>query len=213
MTVEDRHSDSFGGPELQAERQKRPDPVHELHRVERERLESLLKTRFDEIASLTALLRKQEVDLGSLRELVQTQAAALKQQADMENQIKQLGNELLKLHDLNLAGHEKRDRIEIKCADLENRIRSKDQLNARVIMEYGRAIGKLLETSDWPLLTEQGRLKRRMKLLLRSGLFDAGWYLARYPDVAGSGMDPLLHYLRFGIHEGRLPNPALDDYP
>ena len=40
-------------------------------------------------------------------------------------------------------------------------------------------------------------------LALASQFFDAGWYLARYPDVAAAGLDPLTHFPRFGIAEGR----------
>ena len=39
----------------------------------------------------------------------------------------------------------------------------------------------------------------------KPAFFDAIWYLARNPDVAAAGMDPLRHYLRFGRAEGRLP--------
>ncbi|KQZ81970.1 hypothetical protein ASD64_09530 [Mesorhizobium sp. Root157] len=38
-----------------------------------------------------------------------------------------------------------------------------------------------------------------------SPLFDSDYYLASNPDVAESGMDPLVHYLLFGRKEGRLP--------
>ncbi len=41
-------------------------------------------------------------------------------------------------------------------------------------------------------------------------LFDAPWYLAQYPDVAASGVDPLTHYLKWGAREGRNPNPVFD---
>ena len=40
-----------------------------------------------------------------------------------------------------------------------------------------------------------------------SGLFDADWYTVTYPDVAESGMDPLIHYCQSGRFEGRNPNP------
>lgn len=43
------------------------------------------------------------------------------------------------------------------------------------------------------------------RLAQQSARFDAGWYLAQYPDVAASGMDPWTHYLRHGQAEGRLP--------
>jgi GT2 family glycosyltransferase/glycosyltransferase involved in cell wall biosynthesis len=41
-------------------------------------------------------------------------------------------------------------------------------------------------------------------------LFEEGWYLERYPDVATSGMDPLQHYAQFGVAEGRAPNRYFD---
>jgi len=43
-----------------------------------------------------------------------------------------------------------------------------------------------------------------------SGLFDPDWYLAQYPDIAAAGVDPLVHYVKVGIGEGRLPGPRFD---
>jgi O-antigen biosynthesis protein len=37
------------------------------------------------------------------------------------------------------------------------------------------------------------------------GFFDAEWYIARYPDVAESGISPYEHYLQYGKKEGRYP--------
>lgn len=49
------------------------------------------------------------------------------------------------------------------------------------------------------------------RILIRfSGLFDPQWYLESYTDVAASGMDPLLHYARYGAAEGRKPNATFD---
>lgn len=36
--------------------------------------------------------------------------------------------------------------------------------------------------------------------------FDSVFYLRKYPDVALANINPLIHYLRNGRHEGRLPN-------
>jgi len=47
-------------------------------------------------------------------------------------------------------------------------------------------------------------------LIRASGLFDVDWYLATYPDVAASGMDPIDHYLRIGAALGYNPNPLFD---
>ncbi|WP_152608571.1 glycosyltransferase family protein [Croceibacterium mercuriale] len=49
-----------------------------------------------------------------------------------------------------------------------------------------------------------------VRLLRKSAGFDAGWYLAQYPDVKAAGLDPLGHYLDFGAVEGRRPNPHFD---
>jgi glycosyltransferase involved in cell wall biosynthesis len=64
------------------------------------------------------------------------------------------------------------------------------------------------------------RRKRRSELdqlspqlradLLRSGLFDAEWYLDTYADVAEAGADPLRHYFQVGAAETRRPNPCFD---
>ncbi len=58
------------------------------------------------------------------------------------------------------------------------------------------------------------RLRRTNKLyrqtIENSGLFDAGWYLERYPDVAKSKIDPLYHYAVYGGKEGRSPSLYFD---
>lgn len=43
-----------------------------------------------------------------------------------------------------------------------------------------------------------------------NALFDPVAYLAANPDVAASGVNPLLHYQEFGWHEGRNPGPGFD---
>lgn len=47
-------------------------------------------------------------------------------------------------------------------------------------------------------------------LIRNSGLFDRDYYLARYPDVAESGLDPVDHYLQIGAAKGYDPNPLFD---
>jgi len=52
--------------------------------------------------------------------------------------------------------------------------------------------------------------RRLAALISESVLFDADWYLEHNPDVAGSGVDPALHYIRHGGNEGRNPGPFFD---
>lgn len=56
-------------------------------------------------------------------------------------------------------------------------------------------------------LSERRKLQQETALLKKSKLFDAEWYLQRYPDVAGAGADPVLHYLVHGAANGRDPGP------
>lgn len=41
--------------------------------------------------------------------------------------------------------------------------------------------------------------------IVASGAFDPDWYCATNPDVAESGTDPALHFLQYGLVEGRAP--------
>ena len=51
------------------------------------------------------------------------------------------------------------------------------------------------------------RTERDVSLIRSSGLFDRDFYLAHNPDVAQSGIDPVIHYLQYGGVERRDPGP------
>ena len=46
------------------------------------------------------------------------------------------------------------------------------------------------------------------RVLRRSSLFDAEWYLQQNPDVREAQVDPIKHYVRFGAIEGRDPSSS-----
>lgn len=52
----------------------------------------------------------------------------------------------------------------------------------------------------------------QLATLRDSGLFDGGWYLRAYPEVARTGLSPALHYLRHGAAEGKEPNPDFSSH-
>lgn len=72
-------------------------------------------------------------------------------------------------------------------------------------------------TADSPLLNWNPALALFRKILLgrknvadleiMRQLFDTKWYLNRYADIAHSGVDPYVHYLRSGAAQGRDPHP------
>lgn len=59
------------------------------------------------------------------------------------------------------------------------------------------------------LVVDSSTLDTR-KLVERSGLFDAEFYLRTYPAVAAAGIDPLTHFLERGGAEGRQPSSGFD---
>jgi len=63
----------------------------------------------------------------------------------------------------------------------------------------------LLEQEKWWWRFMPFGWQRRMRdrRLLRKNLFDSDSYLARNPDVAASGQDPLRHFVKHGIMENR----------
>jgi hypothetical protein len=56
--------------------------------------------------------------------------------------------------------------------------------------------------------SEHAGILRNFKAINR--VFDTQFYLAQSPDVRAAGMNPLLHYLRYGAAEGRKPHRLFD---
>jgi hypothetical protein len=54
------------------------------------------------------------------------------------------------------------------------------------------------------------KLREHYLAVQNSPLFDAKFYLTRYPDVAQRGEEPILHYLKHGSDEGRWPSAVID---
>lgn len=48
------------------------------------------------------------------------------------------------------------------------------------------------------------------RLIRTAGLFDAEYYLQPRPDVAAKEVNPLRHYLYYGVREAAWPNPPFD---
>ena len=49
-----------------------------------------------------------------------------------------------------------------------------------------------------------------VEAVLDTGLFDEPFYRKQNPDLAGLGIEPILHFVRDGWREGRRPNPFFD---
>jgi hypothetical protein len=49
-----------------------------------------------------------------------------------------------------------------------------------------------------------------LEIVRHSGFLDPDWYRATYPDVGLSGLDPVVHFVRYGARLGRDPGPGFD---
>ncbi len=88
---------------------------------------------------------------------------------------------------------------------LENRrLLSNEDAENRV--QWLREVSILLSRLPgwWWIMPLKWQLTQKHRRLRSRNLFDADAYLARYPDVAKSGIDPLDHYIVHGIGEGRI---------
>ncbi len=88
---------------------------------------------------------------------------------------------------------------------LDERDARADEGKRAEIERIEQALIALATAPYFPAL--RGRqLRRRAELLKATGLFDPEWYRTRYSDIAETGIDPALHFLQFGLNEGRHPN-------
>jgi GT2 family glycosyltransferase len=88
--------------------------------------------------------------------------------------------------------------------------RAKADARLRSGSAAGRLFSRVREHAVGLVSGISPRKRREARIVAESGMFDAAWYLEQNPDVAAKRLDPLRHYLSFGVREGRDPNPAFD---
>lgn len=76
--------------------------------------------------------------------------------------------------------------------------------------EYAGLINNLIAAGTPSYLPKAMRLRRRRQILEKYDLFDRDWYVDRYPDVLASQVEPDVHFLQYGLREGRSPNRLID---
>lgn len=95
---------------------------------------------------------------------------------------------------------------------LEDRFRELGTLTG-MIEERERELTALREAAAEPgrrAAREVISTAAQLQLIRQSGLFDADWYLATYPDVAAAGLPALEHFLQHGAAEMRNPSAGFD---
>jgi hypothetical protein len=144
---------------------------------------------------LRAQLAGRDKELGEAR---RGEQALSKKKAALEADISDRFAELATLTKLLAARDSELQRRAVQVEGFQTRVA---EMERRVTWRLSAPWHALV---DW-LGVERSRARR---LVAASGLFDAEWYKARYPDVAENGGDPLDHYMRYGWQEGRDPSDA-----
>ncbi|MBX9914935.1 MAG: glycoside hydrolase family 99-like domain-containing protein [Pseudomonadaceae bacterium] len=176
----------------------------------------LMQSMEDQGAQLSECLAAKDLSIGQLGERLNELSGSLElthQQLDVANQQfstlsaqQDLQARQLSLQE-NLLFAERARVIELEGV-LAQRTAEKYQIQyALAVSRTGRsAVKSLIKALARRLGLGRLHMQHVRKRLMRSGLFDAEYYLATYPDVAAAGIDPLKHFLGGGWAEGR--NPA-----
>lgn len=181
--------------ELEDTRQRDRDRADRLAgELEMER--ARINSRFEEIATLTRMLRKKEDEFSAEVERARSEREASDR----------------RIAELDEARQQNSGRVKQLSRQLDDRM-SEAQIaeeqklllrNVSAVLLNGSA-SRSLKGLIAGFAPAGIRIKKQKARLKRSGIFDADAYLAAYPDVAQEGMDPLWHYIIHGIGEGRQP--------
>jgi glycosyltransferase involved in cell wall biosynthesis len=155
-----------------------------------------------------AASQARELALGQELEAMQRQQTSLAAQLSSDHE------DARALHARVAAAEQELDARGLRLARLH--------VELKAVQEYppwrlGRPLRRILGRIPSFLLPSALRpdfgLQRDAALLRGSGSFDTDHYRLQNPDVAEAGLDPVLHYLRFGAAEGRDPSPSFNtDY-
>jgi hypothetical protein len=192
------------------------DEIAELAKLKDDEIAELAKLKEDETADLAARLTEADSTLSALRAectALETRLTSVDAQLKTANQ--EFAGDLRKIEAERDTAQASTRAAEAKQAEAFQELATITQLlrkqerhaeAAHEHLDWALAIQQQIVRQPrwWSLMPKSSRRKRELRKLKRAGLFDGAAYLQRYPDVAAAGFDPLDHYLRYGIHEGRV---------
>jgi hypothetical protein len=166
------------------------------------KLQAELATKTNEVATQKAELAKARKQSENILDKKTAQAEIASLNAKIETQINELV-ELTRLFEIEkasarntLSGQKSWQAIQIELRDAE--------------IAMLRAGQSRLRRGDASSRAGLPSVKTQIETVRKSDLFDAGWYLKTYPDVAQSKVDPARHYVLHGALDGRNPGPGFD---
>ena len=242
QSVEDmRHARNLMAEALERERKTAADVLETTRgRLEHERnllaeaLENERKTAADLLETTRGTLEHERNLLAEAleneREARAAGAAALQSLTGESERERKAAAEALEalrntlVHERNLLAEaleaERQQRTELEASTTREREalrRALEESRAKTLW-MRQALGLILPSGDGTrrlalsMLPAAWNLRKARARLKREGVFDGAAYLEANPDLPGHGVDPLTHYVRHGIAEGRpagQPRPRL----
>lgn len=155
---------------------------------------------------------------GMQLQLESQQAAFVRERNELRTEVEQISRELVEQKQAVIVLRteaKERDRLSDRVArelDVQNAIASSSlaDLEGLRSSRSWRTMQRLQRLARFPEPEIVDPTKSDLKLVLTSGLFDAPWYLNRYPDAESCGMHPTVHFLRRGAQEMLSPGPDFD---
>ena len=204
---------------------ERSDRKRHIANIEKER-----KDRNLHLKNLEKERKEREVHIGKLekeRKAGRSEIEALKKEReDRDRHISNLEKEqtLDKAEVLRLQGviAERDDDIKHFCRQNESLQRDLESERLRISLLLNSREWKLMAPARWvfrfirklrvKIVTKFYPLNWEYRAIKKSGLFDATYYIDRNQDVKKLNMNPLVHYVKYGVKEGRHPHPLFDSH-
>lgn len=182
------------------------------HSLDIEKLQNTIKQLEKEKETIVTHLHSLQMNIESEYEKVQSLSVekdklneALKNvQRDLTNQKEE--NELIieQLHFVQEKLEESipdTNRFKTKILNLEKQIERSESYQAWLVKEL--LDSHEVNAKSW---SYRSLMKKKIKTIKESGLFDEAWYLETYQEIAASKINPILHYLLYGAVEGKNPS-------
>lgn len=177
---------------------------HEAELVSKQKVLAMLT---EELSNKNTSISEFSSDIRNLnRELKDVKASNQKQLKEQHQKHtlhdKQRSREIIKLEQQLSDKADEMHALRKELAELRAATQSPYWRLSRKLQRLGSLIDKAAPDREQMLLD--------ISLLYTSELFDAGWYLNTYKDVAALEVDPAEHYLLYGAAEGRQPSQTFD---
>ncbi len=176
------------------------DKLKDLYDSLNEKSEEMVRERIDLLSKLKTVETENSLLIKQLQN-VQNEIEAIFFNKENNNSVHQkVGNECSKI-DFKKSFLIK----EYKLSILEEEVKALKKSYIWKVTKPLRLLRKIIFSKKTKF-----RDSESVEAILLSDLFDSEWYLAQYPDVADSKINPAEHYLRFGAVEHRLPSQLFD---